>query len=284
MKKRRLSLLLGTITGLAFTLGFGIACGNDGGQDKSDGASEHTCSYVLENAGEKYLKSPATCTEKAVYYKSCSCGKASEAETFEYGKALDHDYTTFENNGDGTHTKTCSRDGSHTATEDCHGGTASCTEKAKCEDCGAEYGDFAQHSYTNEKAEDKYLKDAATCAKKAVYYKSCPCGKASETETFEYGEFSSKHTYEGGFCKDCGKAYESDGLTFALNDDGNSYKVTGIGDCTDTDLFIPETYNNLPVTSIGDQAFRSCESLESIAIPDGVISIGDYAINRIWDF
>lgn len=38
----------------------------------------------------KYLKSEATCTAKAVYYKSCVCGKVS-SETFETGTTLAHD-------------------------------------------------------------------------------------------------------------------------------------------------------------------------------------------------
>ena len=45
------------------------------------------------------------------------------------------------------------------------------------------------HSYTKETAEDKYLKQAATCTDAAVYYKSCAnCGEGSITDTFVYGE------------------------------------------------------------------------------------------------
>ena len=44
----------------------------------------------VENAGEGYLVSAATCTQKAVYYKSCSaCGTKSE-ETFAYGELGSH--------------------------------------------------------------------------------------------------------------------------------------------------------------------------------------------------
>ena len=46
--------------------------------------------YNQEIVSEKYLKSVATCQNKAVYYKSCnSCGKAG-LETFEYGDLLKH--------------------------------------------------------------------------------------------------------------------------------------------------------------------------------------------------
>ena len=143
--------------------------------------------FTAETAEEKYLKSAATCTEKAVYYKSCTvCGEKS-TETFEYGNPLGHDYGAWTSNDNGTHTRVCSRDASHAETDDCHGGTASCTKKAVCEDCKAEYGDLLPHDFTAEQAEEKYLKSAATCTEKAVYYKSCTvCGEKG-TETFEYG-------------------------------------------------------------------------------------------------
>ena len=69
----------------------------------------------------------------------------------------------------------------------------------------------------------------------------------------------------------------SKGLKFTLNDDDQSYTVTGIGTCTDTDVFIPNTYEGLPVTIIGDDAFCGCESLTSIVIPDSVETIGEFA-------
>ena len=143
--------------------------------------------FTAETAEDKYLKSAATCTEKAVYYKSCTvCGEKG-TETFEYGNPLGHDYGAWTSNDNGTHTRVCSRDASHAETDDCHGGTASCTKKAVCEDCKAEYGDLLPHDFAAEQAEEKYLKSAATCTEKAVYYKYCTvCGEKG-TETFEYG-------------------------------------------------------------------------------------------------
>ena len=69
----------------------------------------------------------------------------------------------------------------------------------------------------------------------------------------------------------------SNGLQYTINPDGQSYSVTGIGTCTDTDIVIPETYEGLPVTSIGDGAFSGCSLLTSINISNSVTSIGEDA-------
>ena len=66
------------------------------------------------------------------------------------------------------------------------GGKATCKDRAVCATCGAAYGGLGAHSFT-EKVAEQYLKSAATCTAKAVYYKSCTfCGEKG-TETFETG-------------------------------------------------------------------------------------------------
>ena len=75
----------------------------------------------------------------------------------------------------------------------------------------------------------------------------------------------------------------SEGLTYRLSDDGRSYEVTGIGECTDTELVIPSEYNGLPVTGIGGFAFSGCSGLTSVAISDSVTSIGNYAFRYCSD-
>ena len=153
--------------------------------------------FTAETVDAKYLKSAATCTEKAVYYKSCAvCGLSSEGTadeaTFFSGNALDHNWGAWTQNSDEkTHTRICKRDTSHTETENCIGGTATCTAKAVCTVCGGEYGEMAAHSFTAEKAEAQYLKSAATCTEKAIYYKSCAvCGLSSEGTADEATFFS----------------------------------------------------------------------------------------------
>ena len=56
----------------------------------------------------------------------------------------------------------------------------------------------------------------------------------------------------------------------------NGYSVTGY-EGAPTVVVIPETYEGLPVTSIGEWAFGECFGLTSVVIPDSVTSIGDYA-------
>ena len=143
--------------------------------------------FTAEVVEEKYLKSAATCTEKAVYYKSCTvCGEKG-TETFEVGNILGHNWGEWQPNGNGTHSRICKRNATHKETVSCSGGTATCQAKAVCSVCGQKYGQLAAHDFTAEVVEEKYLKSAATCTEKAVYYKSCTvCGEKG-TETFEVG-------------------------------------------------------------------------------------------------
>ena len=57
---------------------------------------------------------------------------------------------------------------------------------------------------------------------------------------------------------------------------GSAITITGFND-SPTQISIPDTINDLPVTTIGDYAFATCLSLTSIAIPNTVTSIGSDA-------
>lgn len=69
------------------------------------------------------------------------------------------------------------------------------------------------------------------------------------------------------------------GLSFELNSDASGYILTGIGSAEDIDIIIPTVYKDLPVTEIGYEAFRGCELLTSITIPDSVTVIGAVAFS-----
>ena len=68
--------------------------------------------------------------------------------------------------------------------------------------------------------------------------------------------------------------FETNGLIYELNAEGTGYTVVGWRKIESGDIVIPETYNGKPVIAIGEEAFRGCDALTSIIIPDGVKSIG----------
>ena len=69
---------------------------------------------------------------------------------------------------------------------------------------------------------------------------------------------------------------ESRGLAFELNESGTGYTVTGIGKCKDKDVLIPKEYKGLPVTAIGEYAFRKTPVVK-ITVTENVVSIASNA-------
>ena len=59
-----------------------------------------------------------------------------------YGRCTIHSWGEWTSNGNGTHTRTCATDSSHTETGNCSGGKATGTEKAICETCHTAYGEL----------------------------------------------------------------------------------------------------------------------------------------------
>ena len=178
------------------------------GAQKSE-TLEPSAEHVFDQqvASDAYLASPATCTTPAQYYYSCVCGAAG-TETFSYGEAKGHTYST-EWTYDETnhwHKATCEHTdekgdlGPHRwddgkITKDA--GHAVNGEKLyTCVDCGYQKTEVIPgqaHEYNQMVPDDKYLAAAATCTTPAQYYYSCVCGLAG-TETFSYGE-AKGHTF-----------------------------------------------------------------------------------------
>ena len=69
----------------------------------------------------------------------------------------------------------------------------------------------------------------------------------------------------------------SSGLSYTLINENSGYEVSGIGECTDENIVIPETYQGLPVVRIGDKAFYDNYLIKTIKIPESVRSIGENA-------
>lgn len=82
-------------------------------------------------------KQPA-CTEtgsRSIHCKNCEAIRDSEILP-----EMGHNYGAWMSDGNGMHTRICMNDSSHTETEMCSGGTATCTAEAICADCGGFYG------------------------------------------------------------------------------------------------------------------------------------------------
>ena len=73
---------------------------------------------------------------------------------------------------------------------------------------------------------------------------------------------------------------EENNLRYIVNDDRTLSVIEPI-DSTREDwvCIIPEKYEGIKVTSIGDSAFDGCSLLSSITIPSSVTSIGSYAFS-----
>ena len=90
---------------------------------------------------------------------TCTTGKTCALCGAKYG-ILGHDWGAWTPNDDGTHTRSCTRSNCNEAeTKSCTGGTATCSAKAVCVTCGAEYGE----KDSNNHALEQHAAKAPTC-------------------------------------------------------------------------------------------------------------------------
>ena len=94
-------------------------------------------------------------TGKPIYggnggYTSCLVVHGYDMSTTIYAiwEVHNHSWGEWTSNGNGTHTRICTADSSHTETGNCSGGKATSTEKAVCETCHTAYGALLQPAKT----------------------------------------------------------------------------------------------------------------------------------------
>ena len=95
-----------------------------------------------------------------------AAGKTLPVFKTQTGDAHIHDWGAWTSNGDGTHSRRCTCNA--VETKACTITPATCTEKAKCAVCGAEYGDVLGHDFTTNWTHDdnEHWKQCSRCDKK----------------------------------------------------------------------------------------------------------------------
>lgn len=108
------------------------------------------------------------------------------------------------------------------------------------------------------------------------HYTCSACEKDFDEEKVEITDLTivAGHSYQYGVCVGCEDKRVSEGLEYTLN--GSYYVVSGLGTCTDMNIVVPDTYENLPVKEIGSDAFTD-KLIESIWLPDSVTKINTWA-------
>ena len=119
---------------------------------------------------------------------TCTKGKTCEKCGAEYG-ILGHDWGAWRPNDDGTHIRSCTRSNCDAVdTANCTGGTATCSAKAVCVTCGAEYGE----KDSNNHALEQHAAKAPTCTEKGWNaYETC-----SRCDYTTYVERPAQHDLE----------------------------------------------------------------------------------------
>ena len=106
----------------------------------------HDHAFTNEVVDAKFLKSAATCTAKAVYYKSCSCGIPSADATFETGELVAHAPSDKWTNDDNNHWHVC----------------ASCLEN-KSDEAAHTFGDWTVTKEATEIRQGERTKACTVC-------------------------------------------------------------------------------------------------------------------------
>ena len=187
------------------------SCGKTKTEEVPKLEEEHTHTYDQLIPDTKYIASVATCTAKATYFKSCSCGLWG-TETFEHGELADHKYSSAWSYNDTHHwhAATCEHtsekkdNGEHdwddgvvtteptTTSKGVKTFTCETCDKTKTEDI-PKLEEVHSHVFNQQNTNDDYLNSEATCTAKATYFYSCSCGLEG-TETFEHGSLAA-HTF-----------------------------------------------------------------------------------------
>lgn len=190
--------------------------------------ADKTCDilgYVWQsNADPIYHKIRIKCrtcrTENEIIYKpfsyhtggtetpTCTTGKICRLCWSEYG-ILGHAWGEWSSAGNGTHIRSCTRSNCDAVdTASCTGGTATCSAKAVCVTCGAEYGE----KDSNNHALEQHAAKAPTCTEIGwdAYDRCIRCGYTTRKELPALNHDLVQHAAQAPTCTEKGwSAYET---------------------------------------------------------------------------
>lgn len=246
--------------------------------------ADKTCDilgYVWQsNADPIYHKIRIKCrtcrTENEIIYKqfsyhtggtetpTCTTGKICRLCWSEYG-ILGHAWGEWSSAGNGTHIRSCTRSNCDAVdTANCTGGTATCSAKAVCVTCGAEYGE----KDSNNHALEQHAAKAPTCTEIGWdAYDTCSrCDYTTYAELPALNHDLKQHAAKAATCTEIGwNAYETcsrcDHTTYtelpALNHD---YQAVTVEPTCETDGYTvftcsrcKDSYTADPTDKLGHQ-------------------------------
>ena len=231
--------------------------------------------HICEFTEWRYAKE-ATCYEAGIIQSVCTCGKAQ----VRYSNLTEHEFGEYY-----LSTKaTCNENG---------------VLEAMCQHCGVTKTmptQYIEHTYPDWTIVQNY-----TCVSDGLRQRYCIiCNHfareilVSPGHRYHSVEVPATPGAEGyvvNTCLACNDTYTSNivpalgsfGLTYELiqlDENRQTYAVTGIGDCTESTIHIPATYNGIPVTMIADNAFANVKGLKSLVVNAKIVSIGSNAFKN----
>ena len=104
--------------------------------------------YTFKGWADSPYGKPKYLREEGYYWNYLMVHPSLSETIYAVWEIHNHSWGEWTSNGNGTHTRTCTTDSSHTETGNCSGGKATSTEKAVCETCHTAYGELLQPAKT----------------------------------------------------------------------------------------------------------------------------------------
>ena len=104
--------------------------------------------YTFKGWADSPNENPKYLREEGYYWNYLMVHPSLNETIYAIWEVHNHSWGEWTSNGNGTHTRTCTTDSSHTETGNCSGGKATSTEKAICETCHTAYGELLQLTKT----------------------------------------------------------------------------------------------------------------------------------------